>query len=936
MKDESQMVNLSMQDEQTRKILNRQLEMEDGKITEKGWADVADILQTYSDKRFETARYLFIQDGKIVRHVAISCQNPSATISKFDEDFLFKLKTFAEREDASVVFVHNHPSGYVVPSTADVNTTDYMGNFFADRFAGHIILDHGNFGIYHPDHQKWNLMIDGKFYDLEQGQYLLDFGESVLQIPQLRGRKDFRLLADYAKQVDDGSTWNKDKWVPSFYVTHSGFVQSLEFIMNESLERKNYEATKNRIRNSGREAGCNHVIFVPKTHSQKLLCEAFAQESGMVKDVYYEKDDGTVELSNYHGGDIFNTWTKEEIVMSDQVVEKEEMGAEIAVEQNNMEGQELEKDTRFVSPDQVADGLDDYIEMMDANGGMSERAMEEELMNMEDYEDGYDIDETDVDIEDTEPIIQYNENGQIIYEKHQDGYEKKYEYDEDGNLIHTEDSKGYQIWQKYDQNGNEVYYENTDGYKQWHEYDQNGKETWFKDSTGKERGKRKIQMEEALELKEDPEEKKKSKTTDSILMEEQIEESPVVPQEAMQKDRESLEAQLMESQQRNEQLEQRIEQLERKIEQLVNAIEQQTRQYNTVVEENQALKGKLDSRSGSKEIREGNEQEGRPEYSEEGQDRGSSKTFNNETAFQVNCAVPMFGHMAEDGSIVLISNAHFSKRLLNNHDSSQNKVILTYADETGKTHDLELPEFEYHKMIKASQEYEINKAKVEDNSYEWLLYSERYDKAMNIGQEKLRLNFASNFIHNYRIMCKRNATNPQEAMDLANDLYEKMSDYEQVAFRKMRNDMGKKEFDRMLLEEFKNHTQGIENKNSVTLNNNDLLHEVNKQQFEVGQGEFIKDTKMRVGDSIRMSMKIKNMDGKYLRTPRLEFKILKASKNIKPEVAIVHNEEMNITYKVSLDDLIKHQKKDIKQRLKEEKEELRKDKKYDFEGHYYR
>ena len=86
------------QEEDVTKIINKSLEVKDGKLTEKGWSDISKTLQAYSDKRFETARYLFVQNGKIIRHVAISVQNPNATISKPDENvtYLEKLKTFAQ------------------------------------------------------------------------------------------------------------------------------------------------------------------------------------------------------------------------------------------------------------------------------------------------------------------------------------------------------------------------------------------------------------------------------------------------------------------------------------------------------------------------------------------------------------------------------------------------------------------------------------------------------------------------------------------------------------------------------------------------------------------------------------------------------------------------------------------------------------------------
>ena len=309
------------QEEDVTKIINKSLEMKDGNLTEKGWSDISKTLQTYSDKRFETARYLFVQNGKIIRHVAISVQNPNATISKPDENvtYLEKLKTFAQNTNSSVVFVHNHPSGYVEPSLADQDTTQYLHNFFGDLFAGHIILDHGKFGIYEPKNQKWQALIDNKIYEMEEGKTHFSIHGSQIGIKQITNEKDLSILANYAKKIDNQANWNRDDWIPAFYATHHGIIQSLEYIQNEELKVENYQGLTNQIKYVGRDVGCNYIYLVPKTLEQKMLCEAFAQKTRIVQDIYFEKEDGTYELSNYSGGDIFSSLTKDEIKMDDSI-----------------------------------------------------------------------------------------------------------------------------------------------------------------------------------------------------------------------------------------------------------------------------------------------------------------------------------------------------------------------------------------------------------------------------------------------------------------------------------------------------------------------------------------------------------------------------------------------------------------------------------------
>lgn len=309
------------QEEDVTKIINKSLEMKDGKLTEKGWGEISKTLQAYSDKRFETARYLFVQNGKIIRHVAISVQNPNATISKPEENvtYLEKLKTFAQNTNSSVVFVHNHPSGYVEPSLADQDTTEYLHNFFGDSFAGHIILDHGKFGIYEPTNQKWQALIDNKIYEMEEGKTLFSIHGSQIGIKKITNEKDLLVLANYAKKIDNQANWNRDDWIPAFWSTHQGIVQSLEYLHNDDLKVENYQGLINQIKHVGRDVGCNYIYLVPKTFEQKMLCEAFAQKTRIVQDIYFEKEDGTYELSNYSGGDIFSSITKEEIKMDDSI-----------------------------------------------------------------------------------------------------------------------------------------------------------------------------------------------------------------------------------------------------------------------------------------------------------------------------------------------------------------------------------------------------------------------------------------------------------------------------------------------------------------------------------------------------------------------------------------------------------------------------------------
>lgn len=1497
------------QEEDVTKIINKSLEMKDGKLTEKGWSDISKTLQAYSDKRFETARYLFVQNGKIIRHVAISVQNPNATISKPDENvtYLEKLKTFSQNTNSSVVFVHNHPSGYVEPSLADKDTTQYLHNFFGDLFAGHIILDHGKFGIYEPKNQKWQALIDNKIYEMEEGKTHFSIHGSQIGIKQITNEKDLSILANYAKKIDNQAKWNRDDWIPAFYSTHQGIVQSLEYLHNDDLKVENYQGLTNQIKYVGRDVGCNYIYLVPKTLEQKMLCEAFAQKTRIVQDIYFEKEDGTYELSNYSEGDIFSSITKEEIKMDDsinyEIINEEDKDIMEKKEQNpwfeklsDIEKEAVLSDMR-INPDligeyhsELAEANIDYkeydrpsdewflnkINYKNLNGEFSyfnennigqqkhyaevineykqelaaKQEINDEVMDVNDslpetaleanYEEDFDLDNknkedkegnVDDDFEDyihSEEFIQKfgdwekanrleklkksedielsnsiyvagnditdlvdrlrssyskenlkqlqniaidvgkevinkirekqnlnsydnpkfinkdfgevfklqwigikevkghnlfqrghiesiriipeliensifigqernedgrnpslknfyyfacgvkfdnqdytakcvfveNDKGQIFYDQSLSSIEKgnliemiknKSIVSNNGldvgafNLVNTKDSPNIyydkrliQIcqvpqmpylekniitgkWQptkeaikavkagklfiekkgqKYvmndsnlnQKNSNKLNISSTDILTQkingsdisvhlskeemqkildegkktqnsiLHEEDEfepkyvdyevdcsgmgilsvsnfieeienrnndtiltvncsDGsayhtlfdKESWeeFKDSKNsigtaitkvwvtEEYNRKKHEVEEERKLNQKLNEKiQYLKTPDGelygfvynneIYVDENLVNSNVLAHEythvwdnyvqknnpdlwdkgmvalkntslwqevvndknyaelttdseilsecharivgnmaekvlnriaeidgELTKDKiidwdkevseyiatellikpelgdenyisESIKAEYLkeflampmkdlmnEVKLRFEQehkienpqkelnesinndipvmpnvsdlqhsesnevqiLKKEVDELKAALKQFQSQFEHQKKENNTLRQENELLKGKINNINATQSIKETGEES---IYREETKDTGTEINFNRNTAFNINCPIPPFGHEKEDGSIEIIENAHFAKHLLNKYDSASNKVVLTYADETGKHHEIEMHEREYRKMINACEEFAEKFNGVAENSYEWYLLHEKKAKIMKTDQNVLRLNFASNFIHNYRIMCKLYASNEGEAVKQAQKLVDMMHPNERRTFNKWRKQVGEKSFDNLLLKDFRDHVQGIENKDSLILNNNELLYDVNKRYLEFQKDEeivltkndkVIKNSGKKIGDTIKMAFKYESFGGKKLKTPMLEYQILKVTKNQSPDTVLLYNAEQKITQTIPLKDFIKHVRKIEKQQLKENAEQIKKDYKiYGYEG----
>jgi len=80
---------------------------------------------------------------------------------------------------------------------------------------------------------------------------------------------------------------------------------------------------------------------------------------------------------------------------------------------------------------------------------------------------------------------EYDKNGNLTYNEHNDGVWYKYEYDENGNITYYESYDGDWEKREYDERGNNTYYENFTGYWIKRVYDENGNEIYSKNSDGK-------------------------------------------------------------------------------------------------------------------------------------------------------------------------------------------------------------------------------------------------------------------------------------------------------------------------------------------------------------------------------------------------------------------------------------------------------------------
>ena len=59
-----------------------------------------------------------------------------------------------------------------------------------------------------------------------------------------------------------------------------------------------------------------------------------------------------------------------------------------------------------------------------------------------------------------------------------------YKYDENGNEIYHKDNDGYECWKEYDANGNKIHYKNRNGCEKW--WDSNGNCIHIRNNDGEE------------------------------------------------------------------------------------------------------------------------------------------------------------------------------------------------------------------------------------------------------------------------------------------------------------------------------------------------------------------------------------------------------------------------------------------------------------------
>jgi N12 class adenine-specific DNA methylase len=107
--------------------------------------DLAAAAQIYRDTQFETLRYVFVKDGKVIAQTAVSSRL-SASAAMFPEGSKQEERAFVERMKAvaseadGYYLLHNHPSGNPDASRADLQVTKYLASVIPG-LKGHVVID---------------------------------------------------------------------------------------------------------------------------------------------------------------------------------------------------------------------------------------------------------------------------------------------------------------------------------------------------------------------------------------------------------------------------------------------------------------------------------------------------------------------------------------------------------------------------------------------------------------------------------------------------------------------------------------------------------------------------------------------------------------------------------------------------------------------------
>jgi hypothetical protein len=265
------------------------------------------LLSIYRDKRYETFRYVLINDkGFIKDHVAVSAFHPGRTpVGPYFTSlsyFLFQIKKQALEMDYKIIVAHNHPSGNITPSDEDKDVSARLKEDFGGRYLGHIILDHGEFSYSGSGGSSFTQVK----INSPPGPDPLVPDPHNEYAGVFIGNPNQEAFLRTAIRLDSGDKWNSDDWVPILFLNNGHKVKSLHYY--HVTEFTGPDADINVLNKSAFIAHCEgaaSLFALPVNNNMFNILKEFSEKIHIFMDAVYNgrslnRETGkTNRISNY-------------------------------------------------------------------------------------------------------------------------------------------------------------------------------------------------------------------------------------------------------------------------------------------------------------------------------------------------------------------------------------------------------------------------------------------------------------------------------------------------------------------------------------------------------------------------------------------------------------------------------------------------------------
>lgn len=259
------------------------------------------------------------------------------------------------------------------------------------------------------------------------------------------------------------------------------------------------------------------------------------------------------------------------------------------------------------------------------------------------------------------------------------------------------------------------------------------------------------------------------------------------------------------------------------------------------------------------------------------------------------------------------SGWHFAQKMTGH--GAVTAIMLTKINDSGVREFLKIEPTQYVAMINRGKELvqEWNEPRLK-NTHLQALY--KYENDIGISKHETRTNTCGQYFHNFEALCRGSsdgrppADNEEQAMKYAKEIYMKMSPHEKRRMHKMEKEFLKAKgytIEEELMRRFYEvQKERVFSKKELELPGHSDESIVNGISVEDGKirGELDDVSHTKVGDTVRISLTTKNFNGKELRMPVTDMKVVAANKETNTVCLI--DEQKNTRYELPLDKFISH------------------------------